>query len=154
MAVRYDLSYDPERCRWYCDASWKTPARPVPSLEELRASPVVAVDVNVGHLAVAVIAPDGNVMGTPFTIPFQLTGLSAAARDGRVRAAVSAGPSRASPPPGSVTASCKWKPTAPRGTRQPPGTKTGPPQRITAGIQATQDRSGPPTGQYSLLRGG
>ncbi len=285
-AVRYDLSYDPERCRWYCDASWKTPARPVPSLEELRASPVVAVDVNVGHLAVAVIAPDGNVMGTPFTIPFQLTGLPAAARDGRVRAAVSTliatakatgaravtienldfekaraegrertgnrpsrGPrgrnfrravaglptarfgnrlvqmtanadlsvvvvdaayssrwgaehwlaplrehhpeltghhaaalvlgrrgqgrrarhratgNRAAPADAARPAQARArklpaaktanrKPAAPRGTRQPPGSKTGPPQRITAGIQATQDRSGPPTGQYSLLRGG
>jgi hypothetical protein len=44
------------------------------------------------------------------------------------------------------------KPAAPRGQRQPPGDKTGPPNRTTAGNQATQDRPGPPTGQYSLLR--
>src|SRR6185437_4903354 len=37
----------------------------------------------------AVVAPDGNVTGTPFTIPLELTGLPATARDGRVRAAVS-----------------------------------------------------------------
>ena len=44
------------------------------------------------------------------------------------------------------------KPAAPRGQRQPPGDKTGPPHRTTAGNQAAQDRSGPPTGQYSLSR--
>ena len=88
-AVRYDICVDPRRGRWYLDASWKTPARPVPALEELRGRPVVAVDVNAGHLAVAVLAPDGNVTGTPSTIPLELAGLPAAARDGHVRAAVS-----------------------------------------------------------------
>lgn len=48
-------------------------------------SPVVSVDVNAGHLAVAVVAPDGNVTGTPFTIPLELAGLPASTRDGRVR---------------------------------------------------------------------
>ncbi len=88
-AVRYDISYDPVRGRWYVDASWKASARPVPSLDELRSSPVVAVDVNAGHLAAAVLVPDGNVTGTPFTVPLELAGLPATARDGRVRAAVS-----------------------------------------------------------------
>ena len=45
------------------------------------------------------------------------------------------------------------KPAAPRGQRQPPGDKTGTPHRTTAGNQAPQDRSGPPTRQYSLLHG-
>ena len=62
-AVRYDITFDPVRGRWYLDASWQAPAGPVPSLDELRACPVVAVDVNAGHLAVAVVAPDGNVPG-------------------------------------------------------------------------------------------
>ena len=44
---------------------------------ELRPAPVVAVDVNVGHLAAAVIAADGNVTGTPFTVPLELAGLPA-----------------------------------------------------------------------------
>jgi hypothetical protein len=87
-AVRYDISCDPVRGRWYIDASWRIPARPAPSLDELRASPVIAVDVNAGHLAVAVAAPDGNVLGEPFTIPLELAGLPATARDGRIRAAV------------------------------------------------------------------
>jgi hypothetical protein len=89
-AVRYDISYDPVKDRWHLDASWKAEARPVPALDELRASPVVAADVNHGHLAVAVLAPDGNVCGTPFTIPLELAGLPATARDGHVRAAISA----------------------------------------------------------------
>ncbi len=88
-AVRYDISFDPVRGRWYADASWKAPARPVPPLSSLTAAPVVAVDVNAGHLAVAVVVPDGNVTGTPFTVPLELSGLPAATRDGRVRAAVS-----------------------------------------------------------------
>jgi hypothetical protein len=59
-------------------------------LDELRASPVMAVDVNAGHLAVAVVAADGNVLGTPATIPLDLAGRPAATRDGRLRAAISA----------------------------------------------------------------
>jgi IS605 OrfB family transposase len=57
-------------------------------LDELRVSPVIAVDVNAGHLAAAVAAPDGNVLGEPFTIPLELAGLPATARDGRIRAAI------------------------------------------------------------------
>ena len=87
-AVRYDICFDPVRGRWYIDASWKTPARPAPSLEQLRVSPVVAVDVNAGHLAVSVATPDGNVLGEPVTIPLELAGLPAAARDGHIRATV------------------------------------------------------------------
>ena len=61
-----------------------------PSLDDLRASSVVAVDVNHGHLAAAVIAPDGNVLGAPATIGLDLAGLPSATRDGRLRAAISA----------------------------------------------------------------
>ena len=50
---------------------------------------MVAVDVNAGHLAVAVVAPDGNVAGVPFTVPLDLAGLPATTRDGRLRAAIS-----------------------------------------------------------------
>jgi hypothetical protein len=38
----------------------------------------------------AVVAPDGNVLGTPATIPLDLAGQSASTRDGRLRAAISA----------------------------------------------------------------
>src|SRR6202011_136280 len=63
---------------------------PAATLDELRASPVMAVDVNAGHLAVAVVAADGNVLGAPATLPLDLAGLPAATRDGRLRAAISA----------------------------------------------------------------
>ncbi len=89
-AVRYDISRAPASGRWYLDASWKTSPAPAATLDELRASPVMAVDVNAGCLAVAVVAADGNVLGTPATIPLDLAGLPAATRDGRLRAAISA----------------------------------------------------------------
>jgi hypothetical protein len=88
-AVRYDISYDPQSGRWYLDASWKTAPAPAVTLDGLRQHPVVAVDVNAGHLAVAVLSPDGNVTGTPFTVPVVLAGLPATTRDGRLRAAIS-----------------------------------------------------------------
>jgi IS605 OrfB family transposase len=89
-AVRYDISYDPARGRWYIDASWTAAPAPAASLDELRQHPVVAVDVNHGHLAAAVIAPDGNILGTSATIPLDLAGLPSATRDGHLRAAISA----------------------------------------------------------------
>jgi IS605 OrfB family transposase len=88
-AVRYDISHDLARGRWYIDASWTIPPTPAPSMDELQRHPVVSVDVNHGHLEAAVIAPDGNFLGTPVTIPLDLTGRPTATRDGRLRAAVS-----------------------------------------------------------------
>ena len=88
-AVRYDISHDPVRGRWYIDASWKAaPALAVP-LDELRQHPVLAVDVNHGHLAAWAVTPDGNPAGPPVTIPIDLAGLPSATRDGRLRAAIS-----------------------------------------------------------------
>jgi IS605 OrfB family transposase len=88
-AVRYDISHDPASGRWYIDASWTAARAPASCLEELRRHRVVAVDVNAGHLAVAVVAPDGNIIGSPATIGLDLAGLPATARDGRLRAAIS-----------------------------------------------------------------
>jgi hypothetical protein len=285
-AVRYDISRDPARGRWYIDASWTIQPRPAPSLDELRRHPVVSVDANAGHLEAAVLAPDGNVAGTPFTIPLDLTGLPAAARDGRLRAAISiliatarrhdarsiviedldfaearaegrersgnrpsrgrrgrafrravsgipagklrdrltqmtanadlsvvvvdpaytsrwatehwlrplrehhpeatghhaaalvtgrrglghrarrrvtgnqpapaeaARPAQTRPWTNPVAKPSQRKPAAPRGTRQPPGGKTGPPHRTTAGNQAPEDRSRAPADQCSPLRSG
>jgi IS605 OrfB family transposase len=87
-AVRYDIGHDPTSGRWYLHASWTAGPGPAPSLEDLRRHPVVAVDVNAGHLAVAVAAADGNVLGTPATIGLDLAGLPATTRDGRLRAAI------------------------------------------------------------------
>ena len=64
-AVRYDISCDPVRGRWYLDASWKAAPAPAPSLDELRAHPVLAVDLNHGHLAAWAVTPDGNRPGRP-----------------------------------------------------------------------------------------
>ncbi len=89
-AVRYDISHDPARGRWYIDASWTAAPAPAASLDELRQHPVVAADVNHGHLTAAAIAPDGNILGTPVTIPLDLAGLPSATRDGHLRAAISA----------------------------------------------------------------
>ena len=79
----------PSRARWYIDASWKTSYTPIASLEQLRRGPVVAVDLNVGHLAVAVLDCYGNPLGTPLTIPLVLDGLEAPTRDARIRDAIS-----------------------------------------------------------------
>ena len=88
-AIRYDIACDPVRGRWYIDASWKAAPAPAAPLDELRQHPVVAVDVNVAHLAVAVVAADGNVLGTPAALSLDLAGLPSATRDGRLRAAIS-----------------------------------------------------------------
>jgi len=87
-AVRYDISHDSARDRWYLDASWKATPVAAASLDDLWQHPVAAVDVNHGHLAVAVVAPDGNILGVPATIGLDLAGRPATARDGRLRAAV------------------------------------------------------------------
>lgn len=89
-AVRYDISFDPRRGRWYLDASWGTAAGPPPCLDVLRAHRTLGVDLNADHLACWVVDPDGNPVGEPLTVPLVLAGLPAATRDGRLRAAISA----------------------------------------------------------------
>jgi hypothetical protein len=88
-AVRYDISYQPERDRWYLDASWTHPRRPVLTLAELGGLPRVAVDLNAGHLDCVVLDPAGNPVGSPQTIPLDLDGACSTTRDGRLRAAIS-----------------------------------------------------------------
>jgi hypothetical protein len=88
-AVRYDIAFDPGRGRWYLDASWRVPPQPAPCLEDLREHPLLAVDLNHGHLAAWIVTSDGNPAGPPVTIPLQLAGLPASQRDGRLRAAIS-----------------------------------------------------------------
>jgi hypothetical protein len=87
-AVRYDLWFDPARRRWYADASWRLPGRPVPSLEALRQHPVLAMDLNAEHVAGWTLDPAGNPLGPPCTIPLELAGQPATTRNGRLRAAV------------------------------------------------------------------
>jgi len=88
-AVRYDFVYQPERDRWYLDASWTHPRRPVPTLDELGAWPRLAVDLNAGHLDCVVLDPSGNPVGAPHTIPLDLEDQCSTTRDGRLRAAIS-----------------------------------------------------------------
>jgi hypothetical protein len=88
-AVRYDITLDPSRQRWYLAASWTVRPDPVPSVEQVVAGGVVAVDLNADHLACWTIDHHGNPVGPPVTIPLALAGLPAATRDGHVRAAIS-----------------------------------------------------------------
>ena len=85
QAVRYDISYDPDRDRWYLDASWKTTPEPARAIDELRAGRVLGVDLNDGHLAACVIDASGNPIGEPLSIDVLTAGLGASRRDGRVR---------------------------------------------------------------------
>jgi IS605 OrfB family transposase len=90
-AVRYDISHDPVKNRWYLDASWKQDTAVVPpSIDALRAGPVLGVDLNADHLAACVLDGSGNPVGHPTTIHVATAGLRASRRDGRVRAAISA----------------------------------------------------------------
>ena len=87
-AVRYDVTYDPDRDRWYLDASWKIAPEPARDIEELRGGRVLGVDLNDGHLACCVLDASGNPVGEPFSIDVVTAGLCASRRDGRVRAAI------------------------------------------------------------------
>ncbi len=89
-AVRYDINYDPTRCRWYLDASWKTSPESVPELDELRQDRVLGVDLNAGHLATCVLDASGNPIGEPVSIDVATAGLVSSHRDARVRAAITA----------------------------------------------------------------
>ena len=87
-AVRYDISFDPTRGRWYLDASWTTAPIPVGELDALRNNPVLGVDLNADHLAACVLDASGNPVGEPVTIAVRTAGLRASRRDGRVRASI------------------------------------------------------------------
>jgi len=82
-AVRYDIRFDPDRKRWYVDASWTTTPQQAPVLDELRGGRVLGVDLNADHLAACVLDSSGNPVGEPVTIEVQTSGLPASRRDGR-----------------------------------------------------------------------
>ena len=86
--VRYDVSYDPARDRWYLDASWGVKDVPAPSVAALTEHRSLAVDLNADHLAAWVVDRSGNPCGSPITVPVVLVG-PASQRDGRLRAAIS-----------------------------------------------------------------
>jgi hypothetical protein len=89
-AVRYDVRLEPRRGRWYCSASWKLPAPAPVTIEQAVAGGVLAVDVNVGHLACWRVDRDGNPVGAGMDIALRLEGVPAPTRDGRLRGAISA----------------------------------------------------------------
>ncbi|UQX11271.1 Ig-like domain-containing protein [Candidatus Mycobacterium methanotrophicum] len=84
--MRYDITFDPQRGRWYLDASWTATPEPVPDLDTLRTGQVLGVDLNADHLAAWVLDASGNPVGQPVTIAVHTAGLRASQRDGRVRA--------------------------------------------------------------------
>ncbi|WP_409469372.1 hypothetical protein [Streptomyces sp. HC307] len=87
--VRYDITHDPVRGRWYLDASWSADKAVLPSPEEIRAfgEKTLGADLNADHLAAYVLDAHGNPIGEPLTVPLDLTG-EASQRDGRLRAAI------------------------------------------------------------------
>jgi hypothetical protein len=87
-AVRYDISLDTAKGRWYVDASWRIKSVQPRPLEELRQQRVLGVDLNADHLACWPLDGSGNPIGQPYTIPLELYGLPASTRDGRLRSAV------------------------------------------------------------------
>jgi len=87
--VRYDISFVSARGRWYLDASWKLLPTAPPALAELRQHPVLAADLNAGHLAAQVLDRSGNPAAKPHTIGLEVAGHPANTRDGRIRAAIS-----------------------------------------------------------------
>ena len=89
-SVRCDISYRPDRNRWYLDASWRTKSLRPPALAELHRSRAIGVDLNADHLACWVLDSSGNPIGPPHSISLQLDALSASTRDGRLRAAIAA----------------------------------------------------------------
>lgn len=88
-AVRYDITHDPQRGRWYLDASWSADTAALPTPDEIRTSGrrTLGVDLNADHLAAYVLDPHGNPIGEPITVPLGMTG-PASQRDGRLRAAI------------------------------------------------------------------
>jgi hypothetical protein len=91
-AVAYDVCCD-ESGKVYFDASFTLQARPeVSTFEELQADPglrVVAVDLNHGFLAPAVLDRSGNPIACPSHIPLLTEDLPASTRDGHLRQALS-----------------------------------------------------------------
>jgi IS605 OrfB family transposase len=92
-SVSYTLTRKPGRAGVYLTASWAVTPETfgivpgTPNEAVLAAGPVVAADLNDGHLAVRRLDCHGNPAGRPERIDFDLTG-SAARRDAQVRHAI------------------------------------------------------------------
>lgn len=88
-SVSYTLTRKPGRSGVYFTAAWATPIETsgVADGEMLATGPVVAVDLNDGHLAIRRLDAHGNPVSGPRRIDFDLTG-TAARRDAQVRHAI------------------------------------------------------------------
>ena len=90
QSVSYTITRKPGRAGRYLTASWATsPQMCIGSLdaEVLAAGPVVAVDLNDGHLALRRLDGHGNPVGKPARIDVDLSGPSTR-RDAQVRHAI------------------------------------------------------------------
>ena len=72
--MAYDIAYDTVKQRWYLTASWTIGVRELPSLNQLRQLPTLAVDLNADHVAGWVIDPTGNPVGDPITVTYDAKG--------------------------------------------------------------------------------
>ena len=111
-AIRYDISCDPARDRWYVDASWKADPHRARRWRSCGGTQCCGRPERRPPRR-AVVTPDGNPTGTPVTIPLDLAGLPASPGDGRLRAAISI----LTASPGS---------TVPRDRDRGPGLRRGP----------------------------
>ena len=93
QSVSYTITRKPGRAGRYLTAAWATPAGPdcaaagAADADVVAAGPVVAVDLNDGHLALRRLDEHGNPVGKPARIDVDLSGPSAR-RDAQVRHAI------------------------------------------------------------------
>lgn len=87
QSVAYTFARKPGRAGVYLTAAWGLVPDPVPEGDVRADGPVVAVDLNDGHLAVRRLDVHGNPVGDPVRIEFDLTG-SSTRRDAQVRHAI------------------------------------------------------------------
>jgi IS605 OrfB family transposase len=86
-AVAYRIHFDPQKKRWYLDASWRREAMPALSMATLGEGDVIGVDLNADHLAAWRLDAHGTPIGRPRTFTFDLSG-STSRRDAQVRHAL------------------------------------------------------------------
>lgn len=86
-AVRYDITYDAIRRRWYLDASWQLAASDPTPAEHAAGEAVIAVDLNDAQLDAIRLDSSGNPLGRPLTISIASEG-AASRRDASLRHAI------------------------------------------------------------------
>lgn len=92
-AVRLDVQPDTDgkaRRRTYLRFSWVRTKPEAVDLGVARSGGVVGVDLNADHLASTLLDTSGNPVRRPVRVPLNLAGATTRARDGRLRAAITA----------------------------------------------------------------